>query len=112
MCASARGDPAMTSYASNTNLVTVAHRILASNHPVIITHTKPDGDAIGSTLALTRALTVKGKRPQLLLMGPIEPSLKTIIGATPFLLVENSAPADQDVDLIIVVDTGSWNQVE
>ncbi|MCI0363974.1 MAG: DHH family phosphoesterase [Phycisphaerales bacterium] len=90
----------------------MAQRILASQRPVVTTHTKPDGDAIGSTLALTRALAAKGKRPQLLLMGPIEASLKTIIGSTPFSLVEDSLPGDQDLELIVVADTGSWNQVE
>ncbi len=39
--------------------------LLASRRPLLVTHVAPDGDAIGSLLALGRALEVLGKEPVL-----------------------------------------------
>lgn len=96
---------------SNTNAKTLAARLLDARRVMVTTHSKPDGDAMGSTLALVRALHAKGKAADLFLMGPVESNLKTIASPTPYRLVEQSAPAD-DYDVIAVLDTGAWSQLE
>lgn len=101
----------MSAYASNATLTQVAARILAAHRIMITTHIKPDGDAMGSTLALTRALTAKGKHAELFLMGPLESNLKIIADATPFRMVEQRPPGDA-YDLAVVLDTGAWSQLE
>ena len=101
----------MNQYASNTTIAKMASRIMAGRRVLITTHAKPDGDAIGSALALTRALRNRGQAADLFLMGPIEANLLTIAAPTPFGLVERQPPAD-DYDVAIVTDTGAWSQVE
>src|SRR2546426_10762527 len=101
----------MTEYTSNTTHAQVAGRIESAKRIMIATHSKPDGDALGAALALTRALQNKGKAADMYLMGPIEPPLLPIIADTPFRKVEHQPPGDQ-YDLIVIVDTGSWSQLE
>jgi phosphoesterase RecJ-like protein len=91
---------------------------------LIITHTKIDGDAAGTTLALARALGLAARRrPEGSVMvrplyhGPKPRWAKEAIGETKVRWVEQEGlpPADGewgDPDAIVVVDTGSWSQVE
>ena len=44
----------------NNTLEEIAERIKRAKSAVILTHMRPDGDAIGSALALSRALDVLG----------------------------------------------------
>lgn len=46
--------------AINNTLEEIAERIIRAKSAVILTHMRPDGDAIGSALALSRALDVLG----------------------------------------------------
>ena len=46
--------------AINNTLEEIAERIKRAKSAVILTHMRPDGDAIGSALALSRALDVLG----------------------------------------------------
>jgi phosphoesterase RecJ-like protein len=88
----------------------LAQRVAGAQNVMITTHEKPDGDALGSSIALHKALTAQGKRVDIFFAGPIERCLERIAGDTPFLRVEDGEPGD-DYDLIIVVDTGAWSQV-
>jgi hypothetical protein len=47
-------------YASTVNHAQLAARLRASRRPFLTTHFKPDGDALGSVLALGRALHEAG----------------------------------------------------
>jgi phosphoesterase RecJ-like protein len=101
----------MSQYESNTTIPQMANRIMAGHRILITTHARPDGDAIGSALALTRALSARKKVADLFLMGPIESNLLTLAAPTPFRQVERDPPKN-DYDLAIVTDTGAWSQVE
>jgi phosphoesterase RecJ-like protein len=101
----------MFDYRSNITIPQLATRILAAHKIAVVTHIKPDGDAMGSGLALVRALTAKEKGAEFFVMGPIEPQLKIIAGATQFHHVDKHSPSD-DYDLIIITDTGAWTQLE
>ena len=46
----------MSDYTTNATMERLAERIDGAGHLVVLTHRKPDGDAIGSALALHRAL--------------------------------------------------------
>ena len=98
-------------YQSNSTIAQVARRLLQAKRVLITTHTKPDGDAIGSTVALHRALEQLSIRSQIAYMGPIEPSLLTIAGRTPFVRFE-SGNAIEPFEVAAVLDTGSWSQLE
>lgn len=101
----------MSSYSSNASLQDIADRLLAAPRVALITHSKPDGDAAGATLALSRALAALGRQSDVFWMGPIEPGLPIIARPTLVRFVEKSPPGE-DYDLVVVVDTGSWSQLE
>lgn len=78
----------------------------------ITTHQKPDGDAMGATLALHRALSSQSKRAEIYLYGQVENTLRTLIAGDPVHL-DRQPPGDAEAfDLVVIVDTGSWNQLE
>ncbi len=104
----------MSRYASNATISELARRIESARRIMLTTHAKPDGDGIGSALALHRALVAKGRSADIYLIGPLESGLRVIAGPTPFMMVdaaEASLPGD-DYDLAIVADTGAWSQLE
>ena len=103
----------MDDYTSNRSLEQIADALTKSQSIAVTTHAKPDGDAIGSVLALTRALELMGKEVHRWFMPPIVSSLNSIIDGTPVTLV-TSDTLDQlpEPDRIVVVDTGAWSQVE
>jgi phosphoesterase RecJ-like protein len=100
-----------TDYDSNTTLAEIARRVREAKRVALVSHQKPDGDAIGSLLALARALPGIGVDADAFVMGPLEPPLLALAGDTPLHRVEESPPGD-DYDLILVVDTGAWSQLE
>jgi len=85
---------------------------------VVLTHVKPDGDAVGSSLALVRALNTPAPwaapdRAQAWYFGPPPPWLRAIAGTTPIRLIDKEGIPEVDgLDAVMVVDTGSWSQLE
>ena len=102
----------MSDYASNTTLNRIAARLRAARAMLFTTHAKPDGDGMGAVLALARALEAHGgeQRGEIWLMGPVEARLAVIAADTPYRMVDDGLPGD-DLDLALVLDTGSWTQV-
>ena len=79
---------------------------------IISTHMRPDGDALGSALGLSHALRLIGKQTQVVIASPLPPRYYEIIPRAEIL--EYDAQNEQaigSVDAIIVVDTGTWNQL-
>lgn len=101
----------MDAYESNTTWSEVAGRVRAASRIALTTHERPDGDAIGSVLAMHRAFISIDKAVETIIAGPIEPALLPLVGTTPLRFVDDGLPAD-DPDLIIVADTGAWSQLE
>ena len=101
----------MTRYASTVTLEHVADRLRTAGRISIAMHSKPDGDALGSALALARGLQSMGKRATILIMGALEPNLASLAHSTAIQRVE-TLPLREDDDVIVVLDTGSWSQLE
>ncbi len=101
----------MAEYASTATVGQVAGRLLRARRVLLTTHTKPDGDGFGAALALWRALRGRGTAADIYLMGPLESRLKEIAGDTPYLL-DRGRPPDDSYDLVVVLDTGSWSQLD
>lgn len=101
-----------SSYESTTDTAAIAAALGAAERIVLTTHQKPDGDAIGSVLALGRGLIGLGKDVTVLLMGPVEPALRVLAGPTPIVLFEDIDGPPDDADVIVVTDTGAWSQLE
>ena len=100
------------SYQTTTTFDAIAKRINEAKKITLTTHRKPDGDAIGSVVGMYRALRSIGCDAEVLIIGPLEHGLSIIAGDTPIRLFEDAGLPDGDPDLIIVVDTGAWSQLE
>ncbi len=99
-------------YDSTVELTEVAAAIRGAQRIAITTHVKPDGDAVGSTLALARAIEHLGKSAQVWYAGPDGEVFYSVIDPTPVQIVaENRRPPD-DVDLVIITDTGARSQLK
>ncbi len=103
----------MIPYVSNAELTDIADRIRSARRVMVTTHTKPDGDAVGSSTALTRALnTLPDCTADLWFIPPLGEVFETIVEPTPFRLVSDDQTPDDDYDLIIILDTGAGAQLQ
>lgn len=110
------GAPAGQAWASNATGAQVVARLRAAKRVVIVTHSKPDGDAAGSVLAMVRSIAqaAGGGSAEAWLVGPQPHWLGHVVGPTPVRLFkggESPAQHDGDADAVLIVDTGSWSQL-
>jgi bifunctional oligoribonuclease and PAP phosphatase NrnA len=93
--------------------------INTKNSILMLTHAKPDGDALGSTVAIARAINLSRKTSgatstaECWYAAPVPSWAKTIIGNTKSKTIEEHHPVPSafDPDGILITDTGSWNQL-
>jgi phosphoesterase RecJ-like protein len=104
--------PQASTYESTTTYKSIAGRIMQSQRIVVTTHRKPDGDALGSVVGLYRGLQSIDKEVEILIIGPLEHGLKLVAGDAPIRIVEEDGLPEDDPDLVIVADTGTWTQLE
>ena len=100
-------------YASTTSHAEAAARLRAARRPFVTTHFKPDGDALGSVLALARALRAQGAEVDAAVAGPMDRSILGLAAPGEFRHAERGPvqPAE-GCDLAVVLDTGAWSQLE
>lgn len=99
-------------YRSTTTPETLAGTLAAATSVLILTHQKPDGDALGSCLGLQRGLRQRGVASRILLAGPIDPNLLRIVGPEDRVeRVEQAGLPGDDQDLVAILDTGAWTQL-
>ena len=84
----------------------IKNRIHAANRVLVTSHVRPDGDAIGSSLALALALLDAGKQVQVVLSDGIPAGFKHLPGADMVRI-----RAEGDFDLIITVDCSDLERV-
>lgn len=78
----------------------------------IATHMKPDGDAIGSTLAVARTLRRIGRKVTLLYMGGPPRWIETMATREERSNFEEDGAPDPEPAAWLIMDTGSWSQLE
>ncbi len=83
------------------NLPDAARLLRASEHPLLLCHHRPDGDTIGSALALRLALLKLGKQPLVACADPLPPIYAYLPGAPEVL---TTLPEGAPVDLVVAVD--------
>ena len=79
--------------------------LLEANSILLCTHAQPDGDAIGSTLALGLALRGMGKQVTLLDADPVPSQMRFLPGAETF--VQPDAVKDKAFDAAVAIDTAT-----
>ncbi len=111
----------MSVYRSNVDFSGLATRLREATRALALSHAKPDGDAIGSSLAVRRLLAAHGATTEIALVGPIEPALGSLLaGEAAFREIDPKAPPSPEslaswldgFDTILVVDTGTYGQLE
>lgn len=103
-----------STWTSTATLAELAERVRSCTRLLCLTHSKPDGDAIGSTLALARSAIHIGKAASVLYLAPWPERFNPVLGPTPVIHEHQGCFNDPSVttaDLVAVLDTGSWNQV-
>ncbi|NND70790.1 MAG: bifunctional oligoribonuclease/PAP phosphatase NrnA [Rhodothermales bacterium] len=88
--------------------------LLSHDSFVIITHLKPDGDAIGSQLALGLFLEKQGKRVAMMNTDDVSPNLQWLPQSDRVTIFDGSMvqrEAISGADCIVIVDTNSQNRL-
>lgn len=101
-------------YVSNASMVELAKAIRGARRLLVTTHAKPDGDALGSVCAVLRCCRALGIEAEGWITGPFEPNLLSFAGDDPIVRVDPKSPRlpGEGFDLVAIVDTGAWSQVE
>lgn len=107
-------DAAPPAYASSATPAEIADFLRGAARAVVTTHAKPDGDAVGSSLAIARALQRTGSAVEVWYSGPYLAWTSRMTGDTPVRRLGPDAPptASVEPDAIVVTDTGAWQQLE
>ena len=101
----------MTEYKSNVDPNQAVEILAGARRVIITTHMKPDGDAFGSVVALASVLCGGGAQVNAVVAGPVHDSFKSLPG---FDLLQPYDPDAEwaEADLLVVLDTGAWSQLE
>jgi phosphoesterase RecJ-like protein len=106
-------------YTTNLTPPAAANVLLDNDGPtLVLTHAKPDGDALGSMLALVTTLRDLGRPARGLLVPPVPDALRRLAGADTldiFDLDDADASLRRALDptptQIVIVDTGAYSQL-
>jgi phosphoesterase RecJ-like protein len=87
-------------------LAALNQRIEGAERILIVSHVRPDGDAVSSVLALGTALQEKGKQVVMALADGVPSALKFLPGSDQVV-----KKADGEFDLIVALDCGGQDRV-
>jgi phosphoesterase RecJ-like protein len=80
------------------------------DRPLLMTHRSPDADGMGSQLALADALRAIGKQPRVAIPSKMSPRYD-FLDPQRTLIEDFKAVKFTDRDSVVVIDTGTWNQL-
>ncbi|MFH1183468.1 MAG: DHH family phosphoesterase [Chloroflexota bacterium] len=83
----------------------VGSRLAAGNSLLIVSHVRPDGDAVGSLLGLGLAMQARGKQVQMVLADGVPSAFRHLPGADQIKTSVNS-----DFDTFITVDCADYKR--
>jgi len=91
-----------------------AKRLSAASSPLLVTHARPDGDAIGSVVGLARVLQDRGGKPAVVLFDEIPPRYAFVGGGVPIVRWGRELTAEQagSHDQVCILDTSAFQQLE
>jgi bifunctional oligoribonuclease and PAP phosphatase NrnA len=91
-----------------------ASLVQAWRRPLLVSHTKPDGDAIGALIAIRRILTTLGASPVAMRFDAIPDRYLFLTEQTPIPAWPGDSQSDSlsSRDAVIILDTCTYNQIE
>lgn len=81
------------------------------SHFLLTTHVRPDGDGLGSILALGEAVQGLGKQVQLVIPSKLPPRYSFLDQQNGIQVFAPPGDRYQSCDAILIMDTGTWNQL-
>lgn len=100
-------DPTTTTIASNTTAVHIADEIRRRHRFVVVSHARPDGDAVGSCMAMAFALAALGKDVRVVGSDPPPAPLLVFPGVPQ---IEVTSHVADPGDAVIVMECGDLNR--
>jgi len=87
--------------------------IRANDHFLLMTHIRPDADGLGSQLAVAEGLRAIGKHCRVVIGSPLPPRYRFLDPQHSQIeqYTHETADAFRNCRAIIVLDTGTWNQL-
>ncbi len=79
---------------------------------LLTTHVRPDGDGLGSMLALSDALRRNGKETQLVISSPMPARYQFLDRDKKVQCFAPPGDALRQAQVVMVLDTGTWNQLD
>ena len=98
---------------NDTVFIEAASRIARSKRPLLVTHTNPDGDALGSLVAMRSVLRAKGVDALAVLFHPLPRRYAYFSRYDPLPVLELDVK-DEDlslVDAVMLLDTCTYSQL-
>src|SRR5262245_44119171 len=78
---------------------------------LLTTHIRPDGDGLGSMLALADTLEALGKQAVLTVASTVPPRYNFLDPAGRIRRFQTPDEAHRAAEVAVVLDTGTWNQL-
>lgn len=94
------------------------HTLLTSAESiVIVTHMKPDGDAVGSSMGMYHALRLYGKGAKVVIADPVPANISFLTEGVEDILIHKCRPKEtekaiMDSDLIICLDFNAFHRTD
>ncbi len=99
---------------SRTDIARLHALIEGAERITLVAHTRPDGDAIGSTLALSAFLQARGKDAAVLLPDRVDDNLRFMLrDGEPLIYTDDPDAACRRIagsDLLFCLDCNAWNR--
>lgn len=81
--------------------------------PLLLTHRRPDGDALGALAGMALALRALGQTPAVALYEPLPPRYAPLLGGTPWRRWDQERMTlSADCDAVVILDTCARQQLE
>jgi phosphoesterase RecJ-like protein len=96
----------------DSGLRTLADRLAQARSVVVVSHARPDGDALGTMLAIARSARQAGKDAWPVVADPIPGRYEFLTRHCPVEPGEMFGRLANQADCVLVVDTSSWRQLE
>jgi phosphoesterase RecJ-like protein len=78
---------------------------------LLTTHIRPDGDGLGSMVALAEVLKRQGKEVQMTIASSFPPRYRFLDPEAHILQFTTAGNLGAQAEVVIVLDTGTWNQL-
>jgi len=90
----------------------VVRRLQTADSLLVLTHARPDGDGLGSMVALARAARAAGRAAQMFLLDAVPGRYQFLFAGQQTAPTEQFVPLAEQADVIVVLDTCALVQLE